>query len=416
MPWKKGVCEGVKKWKGALLLSLILCLIPLFQALASTGTVTAHSLNMRASASTTAKIIRVLKEGATVNVLSRSGNWYKISYDGRTGYVAKNYLKIGSSSKKTTPKSTESSDGTCSVGDKGEAVKIVQKKLKSLGYYTGSIDGDYGNGTKKAVLAFQKNNGLKQTGNVNSATLKKLKSGNAKKAGSSSKETEKKSTSSDGTCSVGDKGSAVREVQRRLKKLGYLAGEVDGDYGNGTKRAVIAFQKRNGLKQTGSVNSATLKKLKSSDAKKASSSNSSSDSSSGGKKTEALYWFKNGNKAIPKRSTFQVKDIKTGKIFTCKRWSGVNHCDTEPLTAKDTKIMKSIVGHWSWRRRAILVKYNGHVYAASMNAMPHGTGTISNNNFDGHFCIHFLGSKTHGSKKVDSMHQNCVKTALKHTW
>ena len=403
----------MRKWKCTFLLAIALCMIPFFHALASTGTVTAGSLNMRASASTSAKVIRVLKEGTKVTILSKTGSWYKISYDGRTGYVAKNYLKIGSSSsQKTTTKKTESSDGTCSVGDKGEAVKTVQRKLKNLGYYSGSIDGDYGNGTKKAVLAFQKKNGLKQTGNVNSATLKKLKSGDAKKAGSSSGDSGKKSSSSDGTCSVGDKGSAVRSVQKRLKKLGYLDGEVDGDYGNGTKKAVLAFQKRNGLKQTGSVNSATLKKLNSSSAKKA----ASSDSSSSGKKTEALYWFKNGNKAIPKRSQFQVKDIKTGKVFTCKRWSGANHCDTEPLTAKDTKIMKSIVGHWSWRRRAILVKYNGHVYAASMNAMPHGTGTISNNNFDGHFCIHFLGSKTHGSKKVDSMHQNCVKTALKHTW
>ena len=78
--------------------------------------------------------------------------------------------------------------------------------------------------------------------------------------------------------------------------------------------------------------------------------------------------------------------------------------------------MKSIYGHWSWKRRPVLVKYNGHVYAASMNGMPHGTQTISGNNFDGHFCIHFYGSKTHGSKKVDAMHQNCEAEALKHSW
>ena len=51
-----------------------------------------------------------------------------------------------------------------------------------------------------------------------------------------------------------------------------------------------------------------------------------------------------------------------------------------------------------------------------MNGMPHGTQTISGNNFDGHFCIHFYGSKTHGSKKVDAMHQNCVAEAMKHSW
>ena len=30
--------------------------------------------------------------------------------------------------------------------------------------------------------------------------------------------------------------------------------------------------------------------------------------------------------------------------------------------------------------------------------------------------IHFYKSKTHGSGKVDSAHQNCVKTAAKHSW
>ena len=75
--------------------------------------------------------------------------------------------------------------------------------------------------------------------------------------------------------------------------------------------------------------------------------------------------------------------------------------------------MKSIYGgSWSWDRRAILVKYNGHVYAASMNGMPHEDDTISDNDFDGHFCIHFTGSKTHGTQRVDEDHQSCVQTAL----
>ena len=65
---------------------------------------------------------------------------------------------------------------------------------------------------------------------------------------------------------------------------------------------------------------------------------------------------------------------------------------------------------------AMFILSNGVSYAASMNGYPHGTQTIKNNNFAGHFCIHFTGSKTHGTKKVDSAHQNCVKTALKHEW
>ncbi len=236
----------------------------------------------------------------------------------------------------------------------------------------------------------------------------------SKSSGSSSK---KKSTgSSDGTCGPGDSGSAVKKVQQRLKKLGYYTGSIDGDYGNGTKTAVKNFQKRNGLTVNGKVNSKTLSKLNSSGAKKANASDAAGGGSSGSGTTEKLNWFKGGSNKIPKGATFKVKDIKTGTVFTAKRWSGANHLDAEPASASDTKKMKSIYGHWSWKRRAVLVKYNGHVYAASMNGMPHGTQTIKGNNFEGHFCIHFSGSKTHGSKKVDSMHQNCVKEALKHSW
>lgn len=240
-------------------------------------------------------------------------------------------------------------------------------------------------------------------------------SGNSS-SGSDSKSSNKKSTgNSDGTCGPGDCGSAVKSVQKRLKKLGYYTGSIDGDYGNGTKTAVRNFQKRNGLTANGKVNSKTLAKLNSSGAKKATASDAAGDGG-GSNGTEKLNWFNGGTNKIPKGATFKVKDIKTGKVFTVKRWSGGNHIDAEPASASDTAIMKKIYGHWSWRRRPVLVKYNGHVYAASMNGMPHGTQTVKRNNFEGHFCIHFSGSKTHGSKKVDSMHQNCVKEALKHSW
>ncbi len=326
----------MKKWHFAMILVVLLCLLFIVSALAESGTVTASSLNMRKSASSDSDVVKVLRQGTKVTIKGTSGSWYKISVDGKTGYVAKKYISVssgknsgsssGSSSKSSSSKSSssKSSDGTCKVGDTGDAVKKVQKRLKALGYYSGSIDGDYGNGTKNAVKAFQKNNGLNVNGNVNSATLKKLNSSGAKKASSSS---------------------------------------------------------------SGSSNT-----------------------------TERLDWFNGGSKKIPKGATFKVKDIKTGKVFSVKRWSGYNHIDAEPLTASDTAVLKSIYGHWSWRRRAVLVKYNGHVYAASMNGMPHGTSTISRNNFDGHFCIHFYGSKTHGSGKVDSAHQNCVKEAMKHSW
>ena len=56
---------------------------------------------------------------------------------------------------------------------------------------------------------------------------------------------------------------------------------------------------------------------------------------------------------------------------------------------------------------------DGKRYAASMNCMPHGEGSIKNNNFDGHYCIHFTNSRTHGSNKVDPQHQAAIQKALR---
>ena len=59
----------------------------------------------------------------------------------------------------------------------------------------------------------------------------------------------------------GSKGNEVKEVQRRLKQWGYYTGAVDGIFGAGTKQAVIAFQKKNGLTADGVVGKATYKAL-----------------------------------------------------------------------------------------------------------------------------------------------------------
>ncbi len=52
--------------------------------------------------------------------------------------------------------------------------KAIQQKLKELGYYKGSIDGVYGQGTRSAVIAFQKANGLTADGIVGPKTASVL--------------------------------------------------------------------------------------------------------------------------------------------------------------------------------------------------------------------------------------------------
>jgi hypothetical protein len=125
---------------------------------------------------------------------------------------------------------------------------------------------------------------------------------------------------------------------------------------------------------------------------------------------ELMNWDK-ANILIPKYSKFTVIDVESGKSFRVQRRAGQAHTDVQPLTSKDTKIMKEIYnGKWSWRRRAILVQVDDYLIPASMHGMPHGAGALQNN-FPGHFCIHFQGSTTHKSEEMDYSHKIMILKA-----
>ena len=531
---------------GAVALMLLGC----SSALADTATVTARKLILREKASSTSDALQTLPKGTKLEVLGKSGSWYKVTYGKYTGYVYKTYVSVT----KTASSSSSSSSATrLEKGSTGSAVKDLQTKLKKLGYYDAYVDGDYGDTTVAAVKAFQKKYNLTADGIAGKETLKKLDSvyenansakdddslrmgdsGSAVKDlqtklkklgyydgtvdstfgsgtyaavkafqkkynltadGVAGSETLKKldsayknadSDKDDGSLRKGATGSAVKNLQTKLKKLGFYNASIDGDYGDTTVAAVKAFQKKYNLTADGVAGSETLKKLDS--AYKNADSNTSTDddslrkgatgtavktlqtnlkklgfytayvdgsfgsttesavkafqkkygltadgvagsatlkkiesavasASSGKITTEQLDWFNGGKNVIPNGAVFQIKDVSTGLIFSARRQSGGNHMDAEPLTAEDTAILKKINGGtFSWRRRAVLVKYNGHVYAASIYSEPHGTNTILDNNFDGQFCLHFYGSKTHGTDRVDADHQKCVEQAMKATW
>lgn len=125
---------------------------------------------------------------------------------------------------------------------------------------------------------------------------------------------------------------------------------------------------------------------------------------------EMLPW-ETVNEIIPNKNFFTIMDVDTGKKFNVQRRAGSRHADVQPVTDNDTKIMKEIYnGKWDWKRKAIIVIANGRWIAASMHGMPHGAGAL-NNNFPGHFCVHFYGSTTHLTGKMDLSHKLMVYKA-----
>ena len=147
------------------------------------------------------------------------------------------------------------------LGTAGDEVTRLQTQLKALGYYTGEVDGQYGQGTALAVKLFQNQQGLIADGLAGSDTLASLYGGKADYYIPTPTPSPTPSK-----LSKGDQGDAVKSLQQRLKDLGYYSGSVDGDYGGGTQEAIRLFQSQNGLDVDGVCGSATMAAVFASDA------------------------------------------------------------------------------------------------------------------------------------------------------
>jgi putative chitinase len=79
----------------------------------------------------------------------------------------------------------------------------------------------------------------------------------------------------------GSSGPDVQDLQQKLKDLGFDPNGVDGNFGPGTKAAVIAFQQSQGLQADGMVGPATLAALQSAGAGTTSGSDAISDDATG---------------------------------------------------------------------------------------------------------------------------------------
>ena len=142
------------------------------------------------------------------------------------------------------------------------AVVPLQRRLKALGYLSGSADGYFGSNTYRAVRNFQSRNGLSVTGVADSGTQQLLYSSSARPASGSSSSG---SGSSTGYRLLywGCRGDAVKRLQQALIDAGYKSyvRSADGIYGQWTYDAVRAYQKDVGLSVDGIAGRNTQNKL-----------------------------------------------------------------------------------------------------------------------------------------------------------
>ena len=174
---------------------------------------------------------------------------------------------------------------------------------------------------------------------------------------------------------------------------------VSGDY--------LRVQNSSGSK-TGYVPSSDVSRSKSSLVKKSVSGSSSSWKS----KVVKLNWYDGGSSVLDTGDYGYIYDIDSGVTVKIKRMGGHSHADCEPATAADTAKLKKIAGgSFSWDCIPVILHAGGKYVACSINTMPHGDQTISDNGYDGQFCLHMVGSKTHGSDSVNESHQSAINKA-----
>lgn len=354
----------------------------------------------------------------------------------------------------TTPTASTGSSSTAAIGSAsltrtlrkgatGQDVVLVQTKLQALGYYAGSIDGSYGSGSMAAVTAFQQSNGLTADGLAGAATFNALFGSNPVAAGNASTSTPVGSTpsvnvsggSAYSSLNLNASGAEVTRLQNALLALGYTV-NVTGTYDSTTKSAVVSFQKSNGLSADGVAGALTQGALYGGSAKGPGQGDGTTTSSglytpsvtidastgvSSGpdvSQVQLLHWYNVVKPSCKSGQLITIFDPATNLTWTLRLYSLGHHADSEPYTATDTAIMYKAFGNTNtWTPKPVYVQLpDGRWTLASMHNVPHLTGSIKTNDFDGHLCVHFLRDMSECEKNDPNygvQHQNCIRTKWK---
>jgi peptidoglycan hydrolase-like protein with peptidoglycan-binding domain len=130
-------------------------------------------------------------------------------------------------------------------------IVAIQKELAGLGYFEGPADGIAGEQTRQAVKAYQRKNGLAQTGKLDQRLLDHIRFSN------------ELLTASEYTnaISASPADDRVRQVQKGLAALGYRPGGFDGALGTQTREAIRQFERDRGWPVTGEITDLLLAEL-----------------------------------------------------------------------------------------------------------------------------------------------------------
>ena len=115
----------------------------------------------------------------TVQAVKLFQSQHGLETDGLAGEATLTLLYSGSAQTFVATPTPSPTPSVIRKGEHSDRVMAVQERLKELGYYSGEIDGQFGNGTEEAVRLFQRQNGLDVDGVIGSMTLAAVMDENA---------------------------------------------------------------------------------------------------------------------------------------------------------------------------------------------------------------------------------------------
>ena len=381
-------------------------------------TTSGGTLNLRSEPSAAARIISLIPNASAVTVYSRGTEWSLISYNGQNGYVMTQYLTfLGNGAVPVGDTDAEDDDPsqftrTLKKGMTGSDVTWVQNRLLELGYSL-TVTNLYDDATFLAVKSFQTQNGLTSDGLAGSQTFSMLKSENARKAG--------ETPLSYSTLRVDDSGDGVRQIQTDLKALGYNV-TVNGTFDVNTHNAVVAFQQRNGLIISGIADALTRQLLHTGRGKPYSTPVEELPANEGWIQGPAvndlklMHWNNEIKPTVKAGQTFTIFDPNTNLSWKLVFYSLGRHADSQPASWRDTQIMNRSFGSTSWNIHPVYVQLpSGQWTMATMHNRPHLYGSITDNGFGGHLCVHFLRDMAEAQKNDPNYGVNNQVT-LRNAW
>jgi len=149
-----------------------------------------------------------------------------------------------------------------SLASADSVITEAQKKLKRMGYYEGTVDGQMGSQTAAAIRRYQLAENLKVTGELNPQTRQNL--GLAAASQPVPEYVAIADIFKGGPyISIGAEGqiATIRQAQKNLKLLGYYGGPVNGSPSPALVSALKVWQKSAGFRTTGRFDESTLKGL-----------------------------------------------------------------------------------------------------------------------------------------------------------